>query len=1351
MQLMGQKVRFRHLGIDQGLLQNAVQAMVQDKLGYIWIGTRDGLNRYDGYSFKIFKHSARDTNSIASNFIVELFEDSQGRLWVGHESGAVDLYDRDLDQFIRLNFGSGGRGATLPNCINAFAIDPDGKLWIGARTGLYAWRISNESTGEGTLRHYDTHRNLPHSLDGEQVLDILIRDKEMWIATNRGISACDYRSGKVINYQIESTHPEAPTILYPHSIFKLADADQGDLWLGTLSGLVKFHPSSGSYEIYSNRHAVKRYGWGRVADIVADESGILWLATQAGLMRFDTAAKTYEYTLSQSDDPEELSYDLLNDIFKDTSGIMWVGTNGFGINIHDPKGNRFGRFTKSLEKSRFNGFSIRSICYQDEAHIWISSEILHRWNRTTNELISFEQSSDLPEAFGNTGTNAMLTDNSGNLWLCCSEGIFRHNDRTNQTKHYTVSQILEPERYVGKDFSGICFDGDSSLWAFSKTHLCKMVDVEKGLFQTFSISPVLPWCHAGFTPMYCDRDGVIWLGTEHGLTRFNTHSGEMATYRHDPKVAESLRENHVKWITPDPSGKAIWLGTAGGGLHFFDKKTNTFSAFTEADGLPNSVVYAVLPDEAGNLWVSTNKGLARFDPKQGLFQCYDANDNLQSNEFNTGAACVGKDGELFFGGLSGINYFNPTQVSDNPFIPPVNISDVRVRGERRQVQHSDSRQANAQLTLAYAENVIRFTFAAMDFTAPEKNLFSYRLEPFDSDWSSKSTENTATYTNLSPGTYTLTVRASNNDGVWNEVGTALTIHVLPPWWRTWWAYSCYALCILFLLYFLWEYEIKRLRIKNQLEVSEVSSASLKEIDRLKTQFFANVSHELRTPLTLILGQLESVRSEEITKKNQVKVDAANRQAQRLLELINHLLDLSKVEAGKFEIRKTEQDLSEFLVSRFLQFDGLAEERGISLEYNISEAQIRRPFDPDLLEKVLSNLISNALKFTQSGGTVALYCGADLQGVTWFSISDTGAGITAKELDRVFDRFYQVDSKTTLKYEGSGIGLSLARELIEAHGGRLEVASTLEVGTTFTVFLEGDKAPIASQLLPTKVLHDLHLSQTEFIHDGILEYSPKQTIDRSTVLIVEDNREVAAMITEQLQRAHHTLQGSNGRQGLKLAYSHIPDLIVTDVMMPEMDGHELVRTLRADERTNHIPIIMLTGKAGIENRLAGLETGIDVYLTKPYRAEELLLVCHNLLTRQRGMRAKWKPNGLDITEKLPSPDQGDFRSIDSLFLEKLQTIIQNRLADANFLVDQLSEELNMSPSQLHRKVTAIADTAPGQMIRASRLAKAKAMVEARAGSISEIGYACGFSDLAYFSRAFKKEFGKSPKAFGQEVG
>jgi signal transduction histidine kinase/ligand-binding sensor domain-containing protein/DNA-binding response OmpR family regulator len=1363
-----ERVAFRHLTIADGLSQNAVAAIVQDRRGFMWFGTKDGLNRYDGYQFVVFRHDPFDSTSISDSEITALFEDSRGQLWVGTRGGGVNRFDRGRERFERVAAGP-------TRNITGFAEDSAGGIWvasfgeglvrltIGARPGeTKAERVVHSSSDRSSLSD-DRVRALV--IDGRGVL---------WAGTDSGLDRLDSPATGANTFVHYTAAPNAPLGLIDPRVSALHEDAHGRLWIGSVPGISVLDSARTRTRHFYHKYRTYRYGWGEAIGFAEDPTGRLWLSTRSELMRFDPASGGFAYFRHDPQDTESINSDLPTSVYRDRSDVLWVGTNGYGLNIHDPKANRFQTFRRPEGRpSRLAGFSVYTIFEDHTGTLWIDGGLLYQWNRATGAFRSFETTSTRPDDFGNTGVWSIIEDPTGFLWAATYRGLYHYEIATGRARQYRYDPADStglPEQVVYDVFR----DTSGVIWAVTENFLVRLVDAERGRFQSWRYkdrATAGQWVFPSTTQL---RDGSLWLGSDQGLLRFDPKAATFRRWRHDPRVPASLSHDAIRSILPDPRrpDHVLWIGTAGGGLNRFEIDSGTFTHFTERDGLPNNVVYGILPDTSGGLWLSTNKGLSRFDLATRRFRNYDADDGLQSNEFNSGAAFRSRSGEMFFGGIYGFSFFRPEAIRNNPNVPEVVITGFR-RGNRYETVRDSGTALRTTISetdtlrLSYRDAVLTFEFAALEYSAPTKNRYAYRMVGFNDDWYESGSVRAATYTNLPAGHYSFQVRASNNDGVWNERGASLAIIILPPWWQTWWAYALYSVLGMAALYGIRHSEMSRIRLRNRLEIERVEAEQLRELDRARSRLFANVSHEFRTPLTLTIGPLDDLRAGlhgPLSPAAAEQVDLARRNAGRVLGLINEILDLARAESGRETLRARRVELGAFVSSVGRTFVPLAERKAIAFDVQGPSDQIIVYADPDHLDRALSNLFSNAFKFTPGGGAVRVTVSGD-ENVARIAVRDSGPGIPASDLNLVFDRFHR--AKTAGTQPGTGIGLSLARELVVLHGGSIAVESEEGFGSTFTVTLRKGKAHLA----PDQIVDDGPAvawaprggpSPQLFASGTFTPEAPNADDDDAgvgagvaadedvtTVLVVDDNAEVRAYVTQHLAPRYRVIEAVNGAQGLEMARRLLPDLVLSDVMMPVMDGYALCRALKSDRDTDFIPVILLTARAEAEDRLAGLMEQADDYLTKPFDVRELLARIANIVATRRRLRERYAASAASVpTQVHPTPV--DVEPADRRFIDQVRGAIERNLGDETFNVERLAKEVAQSRGNLHRRLRDLIGETPSDLMRRMRLERAAQLLEADAGSVAEVAYAVGFKSVAHFSNAFFEQNGVRPSSWRQHA-
>ena len=1356
------KVKFNHLTIDEGLSQNLVYSIFQDSKGFLWFGTNDGLNRYDGYHFKVFRHDPYDSTTLADNDLVySIFEDHAGRMWVG--TGALNLFDRKTETFRRFVHDPQDKNSVLPGPIRAIAEDQDGGIWLASseggicrvtlrpvtQEGVRAIRVPDGEGYEKVTVEFTRFAHTPGkgaSLYQNAVRDLLVdRRNRLWVAGRGWIDILDLemvRKGTVI-FQ----HYRLP-LRRPTDVLAIYEDRQGTIWIGGGHELLKVVEKAGQplrFETFP-LEASSSNNW--TNDIAQDREGRLWIATGTHLSIFDPATGHHVAIRHDPRDPEGLSSPGVLALLCDRSGNMWIGTAGKGIDIYVPRINRMHHYKGNPALFHSASISPRTLVETPDGHLWFvdTAGNVYELDQITGQVIQH-----LNRRGKSFFVRTLILDRDGSFWLAANEGVVHYHPKTKRVVHYSFFawQVLE-----GKD---------GNIWAATQSGVARY-DPHSDVWHRYAFpeSAGLPGGDVTRFAMYQDSTGVLWMGGNAGLIGFDPALKTVQRFLNNPHNPQSLSSNVIYSILPDPRqpNRFLWLGTKGGGLNRFDMKNKTFQHLTEKEGLPNNVVYGVLPDDQGHLWISTNRGLCRItlssDPQAiahdptGLgivaMKHFDVRDGLQSNEFNYHAFCRGGSGKLYFGGINGITSFYPQQIRDNPYRPPVVITDFLIAYQR--VDHrrpgaplNQAISETKQITLSHKQNVLSFDFAALDFTTPQKNQYAYKMEGVDDDWIYSGNEHRANYVNLSPGSYLFRVKGSNNDGIWNEQGASLQITILPPWWKTQWAYSMYVLFVLVVLYGLRRYELNWVRLKNQLKMKHFEAEKLKELDQMKSRFIANISHEFRTPLTLVLGQLEGLEGDIDNPSGTQKLKLATRYARKLHELINQLLDVAKLEAGKMPIQVQQANIVPFLKTLFASFESLAAQKNLGVRFYAARDRIDVYFEPEKLEKIFTNLISNAIKFTPEGGEVSVRVRVpEVDGTAeWVEIDvrDSGIGIPEDQLPYIFDRFYQVASGNTRDYEGTGIGLALAKELVELHSGDIQVTSKVGIGTVFRVRLPlgrkhyADEQIIGIEESPTEALGETTSRQP------LTTQTDQNAPNGPIILIVEDNPDMRRYIRENMEKSYTIVEAVDGTQGFEMAKDLVPDLIISDVMMPNLDGYELTRRIRAHELTSHIPIVMLTAKAAEEEKLEGLETGVDAYLTKPFSTRELQVRVRKLIEMRRKLLEEHRqPLKITASEIAVTP-------VDEKFLERLLQVVEENMEDEHFQVKELCRKMGIGERQFYRKLQALLGCTPAAYIRQIRLDRAKQLLEKGAGTVSEITFMVGYGNTSAFARAFRETFGKTP--------
>ena len=1308
----------------------SVQCILQDRTGYLWFATWSGLYRYDGYSFVSFKHDLDDSTSIFDNTLSTLYEDKAGVMWIGSYLG-LEKFEQTTGTFTHYTPNPSGTGKDASNGIWSICEDKYGVLWVGSGNGLYKF---DRVTGKFTSLRYDSTD--PGSISHNSIQTIY-EDKEgsLWFGTGAGLDKLDFKTGrfkhcwKNPNKDLLLNSNYAYNSIFRDSLWQtkywvntICSDETGTIWMGTHGGLVEFNPKEGTsfnYLYTAQKLIFAQRPPNRIYSICQDViSGSLWVVTeQDGLFSFDKKTKTFTRYNNQA-----------NTVFSEKSGTLWVGTStGF------EKLNR--------TKQPFKKYSINNI-----ACVIINTNENILWVFTNDEWwkkFDIRKEQFVPYSFGNDFLYFVYPE--GDLAFITKEESFYIRDSLG-----TITCFLDSSL---KDFN------KSLSWGW-KTDKGYWLGTHQGGFcllnpKTNRVSEIRN-LKLDVYYIYEDSFGLLWISTYMGkVFCYYPELDSLVEFSPDSKNLSTISGRVVSQIYEDKK-RRLWFAT-NTGLNRLDRSTNKFIHFTSKNGLPSDNILGIVEDDKGYLWLNTSKGISKLDPERNQFKNYDVSYGLElPADVYYGFGCKTRNGEIYFPGAKGFTRFHPDSVKDNPFIPPVVITSFK--------KFDKPYPFTNDIRLPYNENFISFEFAALSYISPERNQYAYMMEGLDKDWVYSGTRRYASYPNLAPGEYEFRVKGSNNDGVWNEAGTSISIIISPPWWKTTWAYILYSTLILSIIYFTWKMQVKRIRIGHEYEMSKFEAEKLHEVDEIKSRFFANISHEFRTPLTLILGPVKQIIERTKEEKTRDDLKIVHKSANRLIGLVNQLLDISKLESGNMKLQTVPQNIIPLLKALALSFTSYAERKRITLKFNSAEEEIITYIDKDKIEKIITNVLSNAFKFTPEGGRIEvtvqskpssfppLVKGELKGGFVEISIRDSGIGIPKAKLFQIFDRFYQVDGSHTREQEGTGIGLSLTKELVELHKGKIELESEEGKGTTFTINI-----PLGKEHLKPEEIYEeekekeyekeiIDLSIEEFAdrkekHIGEIDFPEKSELP--LLLIVEDNSDVRNYIKNNLDKEYRILEAVDGEDGWNKSVEQIPDLIVSDVMMPRMDGFKFCEKLKTDERTSHIPVILLTAKAAMQDKIDGYETGADDYIMKPFEPDELRARIKNLIEQRKRIHEHFKKHGLfGIEEKNITP-------VDKKFLHKVFDLITQNVSDSSLNVESLTENLAVSRSVLQRKILSLVGETPGELIRRIRLKKAVSLIEQNFGNLSEIALEVGFNNPAYFSEAFKKQYGLSPSQYQQK--
>lgn len=1345
----------KHYSIRQGLSQGVVNSVVEDKDHIIWFATEDGLNRFDGYNFKIFKYDQDLRTGLSDNFIQSLYKDSDDTLWISSRKGLLK-FDPDVEAFTLFEHNFKDTRIAAPNDVSYITEGSAKNLWI-------AWYGNGLASFNRKTKKFTpyTPNELP-ALSSAQTLTLL-EDKFgfLWVGTQSGgVNVFKVINGAITNKidALSSSH-NLPAL----NVRSIVEDNFNNIWIGTSSGLTVYLRQQNRFYTFNNKDFA--IAGKSIFSLIVDSNENLWVGTQGhGLYQFDLRQfntrqpEEFIFTGMSNLDDFDISKKTMQCFYEDSNRNMWIGTFGDGVYMISSEKEKFAKIQTPLyNESAVSLVSYYGICYDHDGNLWLGTD--------GNGLFKKEQfgkkkkhyiADGRPGSIGDNAIQAALCDSRGRLWFgTYSNGIFLYNKTTDSFTPYRFKSTGSTQS-GGQDVRVIFEDSQKRIWAgTNRGGLCLLdvasktyghVDHHPGVLRSGDIRSIVE-----------DDAGNLWLGFYgDGLHRFNYERKELISYFGEGDGKGKLHGQIIYSLNFDRL-KRLWIGTGGTGFYCFDKSSNVLKGFSEKDGLINNTVYSILIDNNGACWISTNTGISRFDPTTSKFTNYQSLDGLQEGQYNPGSGLYNSlAGYMCFGGTQGLNIFYPEQMDDQLQKPTIMITGLQIFNKPVSLQDSVDgdpilRQVISKtdaITLNHDQSVITLEFIGLNYSYPEKNNYAYKLDGLDEDWNYVGHQRTATYRYLKPGGYTFKVKASNKENVWGDEYASLEITIRPPFWQTPLAYLLYVVVTLIVGFLIYRVSRKQLSLRKRLKIEKAQRKQDKRLAMEKLTFFTEISHEFRTPLTLIMGPLEELLSKEpANSQDERKLKMVHRNANKLLLLINKLLDYRKIESGNVILRIKEDNIVLFVNEIFMMFKDLAQKKNINFTFHTDQEEINAWFDKEKLEMVITNIISNSFKYIGEGNEISIGMGTHISdkyphGRVVIKIKDNGVGISKKHMGSIFEWFYKGNNSNLMS---TGIGLSLAKKLVHLHKGEIYVESEEGKGSTFSI-----KIPLGKE--------HFNINEVTFVGDEAVDNAAKKNdvtvlheeaeeeiarkIER-TVLIIEDDEEIRAFLKEYLSNTYKIFEASNGTDGLETAQSHHPDLIISDIMMPGLDGIELCRQLKDNMRTSHIPIILLTAKTSLQHQKEGIETGADAYITKPFSPEILSLTISNLL-KSRSNLMRFYRNLFMETSAPMSEKEGN--TADEKFLHTIYDLLKSNLDKPDFNINELAEVLNMSRSLVYKKVKMLTGLSPVEYIRSLRMQEAAKLLRTQQYKIFEVVYMVGFSDLKYFRKCFAKEFGVSPSDY-----
>ncbi len=1358
--------KIEHFKINDQLYHNSIHYIHQDFFGFIWLCTSKGLYKYDGYELTRYLHNPDNPYSIYSTYVMTIYEDpaDSGKImWIGTGEG-LSKFDRVNERFYNYKFKKDSSSLKVDG-IGTICKDKNSSLWLG---------------GDGLKRFNPINcKKIDYCSDINKLsIYSTIEDHlgYIWAGSNIGLIKVDPKINGEKSYYIFPLKQDNPYGINRNMVSVVYEDKNNVLWIGTYEGLYNFDTKTKLF--IRPKFKIGDPDIALISKIEEDKEGNIW-ASGGDLVKINSTRDILTHYPQYYDLSDTASSIGVNSFCIDQDGIIWVSLGDYGITKLIPIYTNFKHFSHDpYNKYSLPDNQVASFMEDNQGGMWIGTSNgggLVKFDKLTNRFLI---ASGSPIAYN------ISKDTKGVLWFSCIAGLVSYNPATGLgSAHFGNGVILSGHTKVTEDPERNMKIRDS-IYNSIDPNILTMRDATNGIFYSFVDSKDRIWSFLGtqgilhqynqrngryipynievngkvfdsFSMLFEDSDGFLWFGTYgYGLikqTKNKAENGkdEFICYTKNTvnkNNTNSILSNYIFDMAEDSLGY-LWIGTAEG-LSKFDKNIEKFSHYKDREGLPFYDITGIVIDNDGNVWISYYKGLSKLDPETGKIESFNKSNGLQSNIFTMGSRYKDSEGIIYFGGQNGFNMFKPSDIKHNTNIPPIQITELQLfnktvyPGENAPLKKS--LEFSKEIILNYDQDVFTLEFSAIEYTSPGNNLYAYKMEGVDPDWVyTDATRRFATYTKLDPGEYKFKVKGSNNDGIWNDQVAEMNIIILSPWWKTNWAYIFYIFFTIGLFYSIWKIQTNRLKLKHQAEIDHINAEKYQEMDKLKSRFFANISHEFRTPLTLILGIIKKVSEKTGEGKTKEDLKTVSRNAVKLNNLVNQLLDLSKLEAGKMKLELTEENIIPLLKGMVLSFISLSETKKITLNFNSSIEKLYVNIDRNQFEKIINNLLINAFKFTPIGGKIEVNVD-NKDSYTEIIISDTGIGIPKERLEKIFDRFYQSDDTQTREFEGTGIGLALTKELVELHKGAISVSSEEGKGTKFLITLPSGKE--ISDLDEMQDRIESVKPEFDFI-DTESESSAEQhdikllvETEKPILLMVEDNIDVRNYIKGFFEFEYNLLEAVNGIEGMEKSLEFIPDIIISDVMMPKMDGFQLLEKLKTDERTNHIPVILLTAKASDQDKIEGLEIGADDYMMKPFDAEELQVRTRNLIIQRQRIREHFKKQGFLILsdEKIVS--------VDKTFLKKASKVVEKYISDSKFGVEQFSKEMAMSRQQLRRKFISLIGESPSDFIKKYRLTKAAKLIEQNFGNISEIAYEVGFENPAYFASSFKKQFGISPSQY-----
>ncbi|WP_418548949.1 hybrid sensor histidine kinase/response regulator transcription factor [Parabacteroides goldsteinii] len=1330
--------------LNEGISQLSVMTIYQDSRGYLWFATKNGLNRFNGKEYKIYHREDGNEQSLSNNSVTSITEDQEGYLWVGTNNG-LNRIDLNTNEIKRYNLETNG---LVANSISTVYTDRSGCLWVGTWEGL------NRYNREGDHFEY-----IPIEDDTERAMIVtLLEDSSgrFWIGTrNKGLLLCDHQMNLISQFTSESKNMP----LNNNNITSIYEDDKKQIWVGCKnSGLNKINLRDNEVTSYTNLNSGLSNNSVRC---IIEWQGKLLIGTFDGIFDLDKATERIVKVAGYDDINKSLSHYSVYCFCVDRDKTLWVGTFAGGVNYLNKFTNRF-VLHKPQEELNIRTGIYGAITYESPEDLWIATEGygLLNYNKRTNESHYYLIDPSVRFAF-NTNIIKSVFYEDGYVWCGTTKGeIYKFNIKTKKFSLYHQYPIEYSIYSIIRDHNGVLWVGGAS------TEFGLTCFVNDSLVTTFYNNVDEPIYFSNVRCILEEEDGVFLLGsTAEGLLRFDTHKKQLTKYSNEASVEKyRIPNNYISAIVRTKSGE-IWGSTYGGGIFQLDESKAIRRIMTVREGLLDNNICTLVESSDQRLWMSTVNGLIMFDPAKDEVRNYHRHNGIDIREFTLHSGIALPDGSLCFAGSNGFVTFHVEAMDKNNNIPPVVLEQLSVNNHPVEVGDESAildkvLDGMETIRLAYNENNFSITYQALNYIYATQNQYAYKLEGYDTDWNYVGERNSAFYTNLSPGKYVFLVKASNNDGVWNEEGRSLIIIVQPPLWRTWYAYLFYVIALAAIIYgILYYVNIKR-NLEAGLKMKQLEKQKQEEFHQAKIRLFTNFSHELRTPLMLIITPFEElVKRVDIPAELHDKLSIIYKNAQKLLLLVNQLMDLHKNQAGSMDLKVSEGDICEYIKEIYYAFNQIALTNEVKFTLNCTPKTINGWFDKSLLEKVVFNLLSNAFKYTASGESVlmevsevtlkeldpkrtdGLYKDENSQYVI-LKVKDSGKGIEEGEADKIFTPFYQIPETSGINLSGTGIGLSLVYTIVQLHRGVIYVDHTETKGACFVVILPVSRSAFSEEQIESREIDKIaEITNTEDISVS-LPVTENKDQPKYKILLVEDDKDVRDYLKKSLEAEYIVIEAADGVRAYEKVVQDFPDLVLSDIMMPKRDGLELCTMIKNDIRIGHIPVILMTARSMVVHIKEGFQAGADDYIVKPFNMDVLQTRIRSLLASREQLKKlygkRFSPDVMGI----------EVKSADERFSQKLFDVIEKNISNEKLDVELLCTEIGISRANLYRKLKSITELSPMELIRNKRLEMAAKLLKESEMNVSEIASHLGFNSHSYFSNSFKAFYGCTPTEFVQ---